>query len=154
MKRLTVALSKPAVAVVILFALVVPGILVAQEPARIFLPLIASPPTPTATSLPTATTAPTPTAEQPTAAPPTPTAEPEPTATATAPAPTPTATSEPSGPCSCSGNLYNCSDFTTQSSAQACFNYCMATVGTDIHRLDSDGNGLACEALPSFASFP
>jgi hypothetical protein len=40
----------------------------------------------------------------------------------------------------------NCRDFDTQSEAQACFDYCMATVGRDIHRLDGDGNGIVCES--------
>jgi len=46
--------------------------------------------------------------------------------------------------CSCSVDL-DCGDFATQSSAQACFEYCGAE--SDFHRLDSDGNGLACEGL-------
>ena len=47
------------------------------------------------------------------------------------------------GVCSCSVDL-DCGDFATQSSAQVCFEYCGAG---DFHRLDSDGNGLACEGL-------
>ena len=47
--------------------------------------------------------------------------------------------------CSCSVDL-DCGDFATQASAQTCFEYC-GGVGNDFHRLDSDGNGLACEGL-------
>lgn len=62
---------------------------------------------------------------------------------------TPTPPVEPTpGPCNCSGDLYNCSDFTSQSSAQACYEYCLAVTGLDIHRLDVDSDGVACESLP------
>lgn len=47
----------------------------------------------------------------------------------------------------CSANTYNCSDFSSQAEAQALFDYCMAEVGIDIHKLDQDNNGDACEAL-------
>ena len=50
--------------------------------------------------------------------------------------------------CSCSGDSYNCGDFDRHSQAQACFNYCVSQGKGDIHRLDGDGNGLACESLP------
>ena len=39
----------------------------------------------------------------------------------------------------------NCSDFATQAEAQAFFN---AAGPGDPHRLDSDGDGVACESLP------
>lgn len=39
----------------------------------------------------------------------------------------------------------NCTDFTTQAAAQAFFN---SQLPGDPHRLDADGNGLACESLP------
>ena len=29
-----------------------------------------------------------------------------------------------------------------------CFDWCMQVVGTDVHQLDSDGDGVACESLP------
>lgn len=94
------------------------------------------PPTPlgTATATATATTAPQSTA----------------TATSTtAPQPTATSTTQPPGGCSiCSYDAYNCSDFSTQAEAQACFNYCWAQVGYDVHQLDADDNGVACESLP------
>lgn len=47
--------------------------------------------------------------------------------------------------CSCSRNSYNCPNFSTHDQAQACFNYCKQTVGYDVHRLDRDNDGLACE---------
>ena len=43
----------------------------------------------------------------------------------------------------CESDTYNCGDFVTQAEAQEVFEYC----GDDIHRLDADGNGLACESL-------
>ena len=44
----------------------------------------------------------------------------------------------------CSSDVYNCGNFTTQAEAQAVFDAC----GTgDIHQLDADGNGEACESL-------
>lgn len=55
---------------------------------------------------------------------------------------------EPPKVCECSKNIYNCSDFKYQSEAQACFLYCNGQVGKDIHRLDGDHDGRACEALP------
>lgn len=51
-------------------------------------------------------------------------------------------------PCSCSADTLDCSDFSSQSSAQACTNYCVNLGQGDIHNLDPDGNGLACESLP------
>jgi micrococcal nuclease len=50
--------------------------------------------------------------------------------------------------CDCSGNLYNCSDFSTHAQAQACYEYCKSLGRGDIHRLDSDKDGVACESLP------
>lgn len=47
--------------------------------------------------------------------------------------------------CECSGNLYNCSDFTTQAAAQECYERCGPN---DVHRLDGDGDGIACGGLP------
>lgn len=48
--------------------------------------------------------------------------------------------------CSCNADTYNCSDFPSQSSAQACFNTCVAEGKGDIHRLDENNNGIACES--------
>ena len=47
----------------------------------------------------------------------------------------------------CSFNFYNCSDFQTQAEAQRIFVAC-GGVAHDIHRLDSDKDGKACETLP------
>lgn len=87
---------------------------------------------------------------------PQPTATPEPTATATTtpkptntPKPSPTPTKAPPGNCTtCAYDAYNCSDFNTQKEAQACFDYCYAKTGKDIHGLDFDNDGIACESLP------
>jgi len=51
------------------------------------------------------------------------------------------------GNCECSSNTYNCTDFKTHAEAQALFECCGGTKN-DIHRLDSDSDGLACESLP------
>lgn len=50
---------------------------------------------------------------------------------------------ETSSEYNCESDTYNCGDFITQAEAQEVFEYC----GEDIHRLDADGNGLACESL-------
>ena len=63
------------------------------------------------------------------------------------PLPTPIDTPIPAV-CSCAGNIYNCSDFSTHTQAQACYEYCKALGKGDIHCLDRDNNGLACESLP------
>jgi micrococcal nuclease len=52
------------------------------------------------------------------------------------------------GVCDCSGNVYNCSAFDTHAEAQACFEYCITQGRGDVHRLDGDSDGLACESLP------
>ena len=67
--------------------------------------------------------------------------------------PWPTAVPTPSGciilvPCDCSGDIYNCGDFKSQQGAQGCFNYCQSYKKGDIHNLDPDGDGIACENLP------
>ncbi len=62
----------------------------------------------------------------------------------TAPLPAPASTSS----CDCSGNTKNCSDFSTHNEAQACYESCLSSVGTDVHRLDRDKDGEACESLP------
>lgn len=102
----------------------------------VYLPAISLPP-PTAepTATPTATTAPTP------------------TSTATAiptqmPTITPTATEVISAPCACGGNFYNCRDFINQPHAQGCYNYCIQQGAGDVHQLDDDHDGIACESLP------
>ena len=47
----------------------------------------------------------------------------------------------------CSYNAYNCTDFKTHNEAQKVFEECGGT-SNDIHRLDQDKDGLACETLP------
>ena len=89
----------------------------------IYLPVVMNPPTPTFT--PTPTPSPTP-----------------------VPTPIPTATRAANG--ICSRNMCNCPDFTSQAEAQAVFAYCMAAVGRDVHWLDHDDDGIACE-LPNFS---
>jgi hypothetical protein len=69
------------------------------------------------------------------------------------PAPAPTtppvqSTPQPVPVCDCSGNIYNCANFTTHWEAQACYEYCLSIGRGDIHRLDGDNDGAACESLP------
>ncbi len=45
----------------------------------------------------------------------------------------------------CQANIYNCSDFSNQESAQAVYEQCLAEVGKDVHDLDRDNDGTACE---------
>jgi hypothetical protein len=47
--------------------------------------------------------------------------------------------------CSCGSSLYACTDFSNWSIAQACYTQCQVTAGYDIHNLDEDKNGIACE---------
>ena len=127
-----VASAFASIAAVILLQTALPN----QDAVNVWLPIIVGP-----VAEPDATPTPTPT--------------PTPTATATAtPTDTPTATptiTPAAGPCLCTADLYNCSDFATQPLAQACFDYCIAQVGFDVHHLDADGNGLACESLPNLS---
>lgn len=53
----------------------------------------------------------------------------------------------PSGSYTCSSNKYNCSDFSTHSEAQAVFDQC-GGVDNDVHKLDNNKDGEACESLP------
>ena len=52
---------------------------------------------------------------------------------------------ETSSEYNCEEDIYNCDDFVTQAEAQEVLEYCGED---DIHRLDADNNGLACESLP------
>jgi hypothetical protein len=103
---------------------------VANAPA--LLPLVFPTPTPTPTITP----------------PPTPTGTPEPP-TPAPPTLTPTPTSLDEVVCSCEPDQYACLShyFPTRGGAQACYEYCFRVTGQDIHKLDLDRNGLACEAL-------
>lgn len=166
-------MRRGAIWVMITGLLLVVGLLgvSAADGGGVFLPVVLGPglaatPTPTMTATATSTGTPTVTSTPsvtPTATPtgtstltPTVTKTATPTLTATpslTPTKTPTATvtptrSAPSGCGTCAFDAYNCSDFGTQAKAQACFDYCMAQVGYDVHRLDADGNGVACESLP------
>lgn len=47
----------------------------------------------------------------------------------------------------CSYDAYNCGDFFTHTQAQSVFIEC-GGVNNDVHRLDGDGDGSACESLP------
>lgn len=71
-----------------------------------------------------------------------PTDTPRPTATAVVIPPTSTAAPVV---CDCSGDLYNCADFGTHARAQACYEYCLSLGRGDIHGLDRDKDGIACE---------
>jgi len=64
------------------------------------------------------------------------------------PAPTPT-TQQPQSTSgySCSANTYNCTDFSTHAEAQSVYEMC-GGINNDIHRLDQDKDGDACESLP------
>lgn len=77
---------------------------------------------------------------------PTPTVTFTPTATPAKPSPTPTPTL--ACPCTCTSASYDCSDFATQAQAQACYDCCKAAGYGDIHGLDGDDDGVACEGLP------
>jgi endonuclease YncB( thermonuclease family) len=50
--------------------------------------------------------------------------------------------------CICTGNAYNCADFGSHSAAQSCYNYCNSKGAGDVHKLDRDADGIACETLP------
>lgn len=54
----------------------------------------------------------------------------------------------PPPPCLCNANILNCSDFDTRAKAQACYEVCVNQGVGDIHRLDGNGDGMACESLP------
>jgi len=48
----------------------------------------------------------------------------------------------------CDSNIYNCADFATQEEAQSMFESC-GGLKNDIHYLDGDKDGVACESLIS-----
>ena len=50
------------------------------------------------------------------------------------------------GICWCYHNAYDCEDLLTQADAQECFEYC-GGIDNDIHWLDDDKDGIACEWL-------
>lgn len=50
-------------------------------------------------------------------------------------------------PAGCEEDLYDCGDFDTAEEAQAAYNLCFEAGKGDIHQLDNDGDGQACEGL-------
>jgi len=63
--------------------------------------------------------------------------------------PTPDPPLSENPPCDCAdGDTLNCEDFPCRSAAQACFEYCLELSGLDVHGLDQDQDGIACEELP------
>lgn len=46
----------------------------------------------------------------------------------------------------CNANKFNCPDFPTHDTAQAVYEKCMNEVKSDIHSLDADNDGQACES--------
>jgi len=76
---------------------------------------------------------------------PTPIPTPEPVVVPTA-APQPTEV--PQAVCDCSHNRYNCKDFPTHIAAQECYKYCISQGQGDVHGLDGDSDGSACEWNP------
>lgn len=49
--------------------------------------------------------------------------------------------------CSCSGDRYDCNDFSSWDAAQTCWTRCYLQGYGDPNHLDTDGDGLACENL-------
>ena len=47
----------------------------------------------------------------------------------------------------CSSNIYNCDSFSTHIEAQEAYESC-GGINNDVHQLDKDKDGLACESLP------
>ena len=48
----------------------------------------------------------------------------------------------------CDYNRYNCSDFPTQEFAQEVYEHCLEVGAGDVHWLDDDKDGIACEPYP------
>lgn len=51
--------------------------------------------------------------------------------------------------CYCGSDIYECNNFDTKDDAQACLDYCKSVGRGDVHGLDIDNDGLACESLPA-----
>ena len=49
-------------------------------------------------------------------------------------------------PCDCSRDLMNCGSFASLKDAQACYLYCISLGKGDIHRLDLNADGIACNS--------
>lgn len=52
---------------------------------------------------------------------------------------------EPPDFCTCESDFLNCDDFSSSGQAQACFDFCLAETGADVHNLDGNNDGEACE---------
>jgi len=52
-----------------------------------------------------------------------------------------------SGVCSCAGDCYDCQDFDSKSDAQKCYDYCMSIGKGDVHSIDKDSDGVACNSV-------
>ncbi len=52
--------------------------------------------------------------------------------------------------CECDHDEYDCADFRSRQDAQECFDYCRwwTQSDDDVHHLDADGDGVACEPTP------
>ena len=48
--------------------------------------------------------------------------------------------------CNCSGETYNCSNFSTHAQGQRWFEYSVSVARVDIHALDGDDNEVTCES--------
>jgi len=48
-------------------------------------------------------------------------------------------------PCSCTTDTISCSDYDVRSDAQICYNSCIRRGFGDVHHLDPDKDGIACE---------
>jgi len=73
----------------------------------------------------------------------------KPTSIQTVAAPLPTVAVSSSTPiCDCSKNSYNCKDFPLANgvTGQKCYDFCKAQGKGDVHQLDRDKDGLACES--------
>jgi hypothetical protein len=57
-------------------------------------------------------------------------------------------------PCDCSADTLSCFSFASRQDAQACYDHCQATVGSDVHGLDTDGDKRACESRPNATATP
>lgn len=117
-------------------------------------------PRPTSRPLPSATSTAAPTSTTAPSATPTPTASPTLTSTplpdySLSPYPTPTDPNKPNNvptdapipdvPCDCYSFDLDCSDFGNRNQAQACYDHCLEETGQDVHSLDGNNDGVACE---------
>jgi hypothetical protein len=61
----------------------------------------------------------------------------------------PSAPSPAAFACTCDYDRFKCDSFETQEEAQGSFQYCIDESAGDIHKLDGDNDGVACEDLPA-----